>query len=126
MSLSQSNQLFLLDENVRAELFRFLKIQNIDAKLLPKGTTDLNLAAVSKKEKRILITNDDDFTWYRKDNIYGVILLQLPQSNPEQLIISFTKLLKETEPFAGKLIILRSSGYKIINLGDKLDKVDRV
>ena len=61
MSSLTPNLKFLVDENVRTELSRFLRIQGFDFKLAPKGASDKQLALISKTEKRILVTNDEDF-----------------------------------------------------------------
>ena len=64
MSSSIPKIRFLLDENVRIELVRFLKSNNIAIKQLPKGTSDKALAAFSKQENMILVTNDEDFSYF--------------------------------------------------------------
>lgn len=58
MQSSVRTRKFLLDENVRIELYRFLKRKGNDVKILGKSVSDEQLAAVSKKEQRILVTND--------------------------------------------------------------------
>ncbi|MEK6860878.1 MAG: DUF5615 family PIN-like protein, partial [Nanoarchaeota archaeon] len=83
----------LLDENVRIELSRFLKTQGFNFTFAPKGATDKQLALISKKEQRILVTNDEDFQWFTKDEIYSVIWLWIPQNDPKSLISSFKKLI---------------------------------
>lgn len=106
MPLSTPNLKFLLDENVRIELSRFLKKQKLDFKLTPKGSTDKQVASISKTEQRILVTNDEDFQWFTKDQIYSIIWLWIPQNDPKSLISSFKKLIKECKVFSGKIITL--------------------
>ena len=113
---------FLLDENVRQELFRFLTDSGLDFKLVPKSSTDKEVASLSKKEKRILVTNDQDFVCYPRRKIFAVILLKLPQNDPELLILSFTRMLERKSAFAGKLIILTPGGKKEYDLGDNLEQ----
>lgn len=112
MSYSIPNLKFLLDENVRIELSRLLKNQGLDFRLAPKGAPDKQLAAISKIEKRILITNDEDFQWYTKSQIHCVIWLWIPQNDPKSLISSFNKLIKECKDFRGKLIVLHPNDWK--------------
>lgn len=56
MSLSTPNHKFLLDENVKAILSRFLKSEGFDVKLASKTAPDLKLASRSKEEQRILVS----------------------------------------------------------------------
>ncbi len=97
---------FLLDENVRIELLRFLKSQKLDVKSAPRSTADSVIAAQSKKEKRVLVTNDEDFCIYDKKQIFGVIWLKIPQDKPQTLTHAFGKLLNECKDFSGKIVTL--------------------
>lgn len=58
---------FILDENVRIELFKFLQIQGIGAESSLKGVSDSHIASLSKKGKKVLVTNDADFAEYSND-----------------------------------------------------------
>lgn len=120
MSSSIPNHKFLLDENVKIGLSRFLKSKGFDIKLAPKATSDLKLASISKEEERILITNDSDFQWYSDKEIYSVILLKIPQNNNESLVKSFTKLLAEFNNFAGRIVIVDTKNWKDYPLVKKL------
>ena len=61
-SASRSELKFLLDENVDARLGKFLKSEGFNVISAPKGFSNGKLAPISKSEKSILITNDEDFT----------------------------------------------------------------
>lgn len=102
---------FLLDENVKRKLYQFLKSNAFDVKLAPGGSTDAGIARISKKEKRILVTNDEDFIYYSPDKVFAVIWLRIPQAETKTLIDSFVKLLHELENFSGKLITLNSNEW---------------
>lgn len=102
---------FLLDENVKRKLYQFLKSNAFDVKLAPGGSTDAGIARISKKEKRILVTNDEDFIYYSPDKVFAVIWLRIPQAETKILIDSFVKLLHELENFSGKLITLNSNEW---------------
>lgn len=94
----------LLDENVRAELYRFLKEQGFDIKLAPKGSKDEDLARISKEEKRILVTNDQDFSGYTRRKVFAVVWLRIPQNDPASLLDSFQELLKRKRIFQENLL----------------------
>src|SRR3972149_11330311 len=108
MSSSTSNPKpkFLLDENVRIDLYKFLKSSGFDIKVAAKAASDSSLAALSKAEKRIFVTNDEDFSDYPNDRIFSVIWLRIPQNDPKSLISSFTKLINEFNEFSDRLVIL--------------------
>lgn len=106
MSLSIPNHKFLLDENVRIELFNFLTNVGFDVKLVPKSAPDRKIASVSIKERRVIVTNDEDFWKYSQDEIFSVVWLRIPQNNSQELLDSFQKLLKEIKGFQGKAITL--------------------
>lgn len=123
MSLStrSRNHKFLLDENVRIELYRFLKKYNFDVKLAPKSATDSRLCEISKTEDRIVITNDEDFIEYTKNEVFSVVWLRIPQNNREALLTSFEKLLNEIKSFSGKFIFLKIGEWDEFQLGEELE-----
>lgn len=112
MLLLTLNHKFLLDENVKAVLSRFLKSEGFDIKLAPKSASDSTLASLSGRELRILVSNDEDFQWYSDKEIYSVVLLKVPQNDNESLIESFNKLLSEFSNFAGRIIVVDKKGWK--------------
>lgn len=121
MSSSIPRPKFLLDENVRVELVKFLKSQGFDVKLAPKAAPDLLLASLSKKEKRILVTNDEDFVEYTDNMVFSIVWLRIPQNDPKKLIASFQKLLSEFNNFRGKLIVLETGRWQDFPLAALLD-----
>lgn len=121
MLSSTHNLKILLDENVNKKLFIFLIKKNIDVIIAPKAISDNDLAVLSKKEKRILVTNDHDFIEYTNAFIFSVILLKIPQGNSEKLLISFDKTISECQNFSGKLIIITETNWKEFNLGTKIE-----
>lgn len=92
----------------------------MDVILAPKGVADNQLASLSKKEQRILVTNDEDFTEYTKDQLFSVIWLRVPQNESQSLLISFEKLTKEVHDFSGKLFILKTKTWESSPLGEQL------
>ena len=115
-SASPSKLKFLLDENVKRRLEEFLVTKGFDVMLAPKGISNGKLAALSKSEKQVLVTNDSHFTdpfVFPKDKIFSVVWLRVPQRKIESLINSFSKLLKDkSKPadFEGFLTELREEG----------------
>ena len=59
--MSSSKCKFLLDENVRIELAEYLHETGADAVRVPKGLKNGRIAALSLKEGRIVVTNDEVF-----------------------------------------------------------------
>ncbi|OGY22762.1 MAG: hypothetical protein A2172_03950 [Candidatus Woykebacteria bacterium RBG_13_40_15] len=112
MSLSTQRSKFLLDENVRVELANFLKSKNFDIKLAPKSVSDSTLALISKKEKRIFVTNDEDFVDCDRDTIFSLVWLRVPQNDAELLIKSFNKLLEEFSDFSGNFVVLEPNTWE--------------
>ena len=104
--MSTPSPRFLLDENVRSELGRFLRSCAVDIKRAPPSTPDALIASLSKKEKRIVVTNDIDFCKYGKEEIFGLIWLRIPQNNPNALVMAFEKLLDQFKDFPGRLVVL--------------------
>ena len=119
---SHSKPKFLFDENVDKRLERFLKKQGVDVISKPKGLSNGKLAEFSRLEKRILVTNDDDFTnieHFPKEKSFSVVWLRIPQDKLQSLLESFSKLLKEktkSEDFEGKLITLKEERFNIDSL----------
>lgn len=107
---------FLLDENVRIELFKFLDSKGFDVKTLPKGVPDSFFIKASKREKRILVTNDKDFSRYTEEEIFSLILLKIPQKDVNALVTQFEKLFQEHRVFEKKFIALYSDEWEITPL----------
>lgn len=116
MSLSTPVPKFLLDENVRAELARFLLSRGFNVALAPKSAPDSKLASISKVQKRILVTNDWDFTEYTNDRLHALIWLKIPQHDAKALLAAFERLLPKLKKIQGKIIILKTDGEEITPL----------
>ena len=113
LSISPSKLKFLFDENVDERLKRFLEKQGVDIILKPKGLSNGKLADFSKSEQRALVTNDDDFTEFSKEEIFSIVWLRIPQRKIESSINSFSELLKSNSKpndFEGFLIVLNEGG----------------
>ena len=109
---------FLRDENVKLRMEKFLKKKGFDIISKPKGLANCRLAAFSKSEQRVLITNDEDFSnseHFPKEKLFSVIWLKIPQDKPEQSLISFLDMLEKINPkdFEGNLITLYENKFTI-------------
>lgn len=120
MSSSTPSHKFLIDENVRIELFRFLQKKGFDSKLTPKAGSDSKLLAISKAEKRIIVTNDYDFTEASTEEAFAVVWLRIPQKDQQALITSFEKLLTEIKDFSEKLVVLKPNSWDEFPLMEEL------
>ncbi len=112
-SVSPSKPKFLRDENVKRRLEVFLTQRGFDIISKPKGLSNGKLAEFSKSEQRVLVTNDEDFVEFTKEEIFSVVWLKIPQDKPEALLKSFSILLKDkSKPgdFEGFLIELKEDG----------------
>ncbi len=116
MSSSIRKMQFLLDENVRKELLPFLQKMGFSARIAPNGSSDETIASVSIKERRVLVTNDEDFSEYPKNAIFSVVWLRIPQNDPKSLLRMFNQLIKECKDFKGKLIVLEKNIWKDVSL----------
>ena len=112
---------FLSDENVDERLTRFLKEQGIDIISKPKGISNGKLAEFSKSELRVLVTNDEDFFEFSKDEIFSIIWLKIPQRKIESSKNAFITLLNEikAEDFEGNLIKLYEERFEISSLAEE-------
>jgi len=119
--MSSSKYKFLIDENVRRELYRFLQKEGRDVKLASRGSSDSVLARLSIEERRVFVTNDADFTEYAKSEIFSVVWLKISQSNLDGLLNSFRILLKDSPVFEGNLIIVWPEKFDIVPLGEVID-----
>jgi predicted nuclease of predicted toxin-antitoxin system len=99
------------------ELYKFLKKLKINVILAAKGSTNGELAKLSLSQKRVVVTNDEDFSKMSEREIFGVIWLKIPQDNPQLLVKKFSELLKrEKLELKGKLVILHPDKIEIFSL----------
>lgn len=114
MSSSVHKPKLLLDENVRIELFRFLKENFFDVKKVKKGISDSSVIKISNSEKRVLITNDSDFLepTCAKEKVFSIIVLKIPQNKPNTLINLFFSCINKItlKELKGKVFELKESG----------------
>jgi len=118
--MSSSSARFLLDENVRVELYRWLKASGVDVIRSPSRTANGALARRSLTEKRVLVTNDEDFTERAVGTIFGVVWLRIPQDDPEGLLKAFAPLACwPATKFKDKLILLWPDRCEVLPLWEE-------
>lgn len=116
-SKSKVKPKFLLDENVRRELYDWLKHREIDVRRAPKGAANGELAQHSLREGRVLVTNDEDFTKYAIGEVFGIVWLRVPQDDPEGLLNAFASLLTSSGPqMKDALVMLWRARYETFAL----------
>jgi predicted nuclease of predicted toxin-antitoxin system len=112
MSSSTRATRFLLDENVRTELGAFLRDNDFDVKRLSKGAPDQSLATTSREERRVLVTNDRDFSSLPKEKLFSVVILRVPQRQVQALLAAFARLFAECSVWESQVIVLDSEQWK--------------
>jgi predicted nuclease of predicted toxin-antitoxin system len=116
-SMSVLKPRFLLDENVHRGLLKFLESQGVDVCCSPKGAVNGTVAALSKKEGLVLVTNDSDFAWYPSEKVFAIVWLRIAQDDVEGLLDSFASLLAKFKgDFEGKLIVLEKDSWEVFPL----------
>ncbi|MEK7101534.1 MAG: DUF5615 family PIN-like protein [Patescibacteria group bacterium] len=108
---------FLVDENVRNEVARFLSKFG-DAVHVSKGASDATIMEVCEKEWRILITHDKDFVntvAYPPKKYAGIVLIRIHPPKPEVIIGALSNLFASHDEDAldGRLVILTEHGFLI-------------
>ncbi len=113
---------FKVDENLPVEVAELLNQAGYNAITVSEqnliGTSDINLAELCRKEKRIILTLDTDFAdirAYPPDNMSGIIVLRLNrQDKPHVLeVLQRVMLLFSTEPVQGRLWLVEEDRVKI-------------
>ncbi len=117
LSASRSKPKFLVDENVKASVLQFLKTRGFSAQYVPRGSSDLHVASLSKSKRMILVTNDSDFAdpeFSLPAKVFSVVCIRVRQDRGEEVLSAFSKLLEDkpyASDFEGKLILLTEDGF---------------
>lgn len=125
---------FLMDENIPPELIQFFRDGQFDvASVLSEGLvghTDEDIFTLAFREKRVIITQDQDFgklIYTSNANHVGIIYLRPRHFYPEFQIETLKKIFEENpsplEPF---IIVGENTGSKIkIRIRDSIGKQER-
>jgi len=105
---------FLIDEDVPFKLLKTLEMFGHDCVRTAPASSDSEVAGRAKKEGRILITLDKDFTNIARypPAKYNIVRIQIHPPYADAIIEAFKKLLNSVKPdeFKG-LIILQPKGH---------------
>ena len=111
------NPRFLLDENIRTEVEKFLKSKGFPAEYLPKGTMNREVALLAKEKKSVLLTRDSDFSntvLFPPKEFFGIVVFRIHPPTAKKLVEALSSLLREVKEFKGKLFIVGEEGFEVI------------
>ena len=107
---------FLADENFRFDVIEFLKSNDHDIKRVSARSSDQAIAAYAKKEKRILLTNDSDFSMTLKfppHEYPGFLIFRIhpPRFQNFKNAIEHFLALRTSTQIKGKTFILEENSF---------------
>ena len=106
----------LLDENIPIQLQKVLQAHGHDVACATAASADAELASRARREKRILITLDSDFTnrlLYPPTEM-TVIHLRIHPPKKEWLVEAVTRLLESSKELRGLVIVERTGPLRVI------------
>lgn len=110
---------FLCDENISNAILTSLEKRGFDIKKVKLGLPDSEVALQAKKEKRIILTFDSDFSnilEYPPKSYSGIIRLKIHPPFNDLVIKAFHNLFSKfnkPEDFKRKLFILEKNSFRI-------------
>ncbi len=107
---------FLADENFRLDVMRFLRSKGHDVKRITSRSSDKEVAVCARKEKRILLTNDSDFSIKLKfppSEYPGILVFHIHPPSLEKFKLALTHLFTIRDPneIKGKTFIIEEEGF---------------
>jgi len=107
-----------MDENVPHELDKIFRERGINVSRFPSGTPDDSAALAAKRERRIIISFDKDFSnpfLFPPDKFHGIIRLKIHPPIIEDVVDALDNLFKRYSPgdLNKKLVILERDGFRI-------------
>ena len=107
---------FLADENFRFDVIEFLKSNGHDVTRVVPRSSDKEIAAYAKKEKRILLTNDSDFSMTLKfppHEYHGFLVFRVhpPRFENFKIAIEHFLTLRTSAQIKGKTFILEDDSF---------------
>ena len=113
---------FKIDENLPVEVVELLRKAGYDALTVTEqhlaGSSDVDIATISQREHRVLITLDLDFAdirAYPPGDFCGLLVLRLKQQDKFYVmrVIKRLKKMFEREPLEGRLWIVEEARVRI-------------
>ena len=114
--------LFKIDENLHEEVAALLRTRGHDAVSVfdqrLQGRPDEDVAAVCRREGRVIVTLDLDFSnilTYPPEDFAGIIVLRLHDPSRPSVVAAIHRLLPllTTEPLAGHLWMVDDAGLRM-------------
>jgi predicted nuclease of predicted toxin-antitoxin system len=107
---------FLSDENFRRDVVGFLQRQGHDVKIIPRNSSDKTVAILAKKEKRIILTNDGDFSvslQFPPHDYYGILVFRIHPPRFERFKIALENFfaLYSAQFIKGKTFIIEETSF---------------
>ena len=106
---------FLLDENIRIEVKKFLESKGFSAKYASKGISNGRLASLAKEKKIALLSRDSDFlntSLFPPKEFFGIVVFIIHPPTAEKLVKSLSSLLADVKVFKGKLFVVEEEGFE--------------
>jgi hypothetical protein len=109
---------FLVDEDVDVRVLSVLHRLGHEARRVPAGTTNGAVIQLPRRERRVLITRDADFTnvnRYPPGRSPGVTRLAIHPPWLKKIVPPLTRLLTSVAPvgFQGKVFVLEETGSHV-------------
>lgn len=102
---------FLADENLRHDVVVSLRAAGHDVELVPPGATDATVAEIARNERRVLLTNDEDFAQtlaFPPPDYPGIVVFRLHPPSKERFLTALRPLLDMgSAALKGKTLIVR-------------------
>ncbi len=107
---------FLLDEMLPTKLLRTLQARGHDVVKAEPSTPDVRLAERAKREGRILITSDHDFTnrLQYPPSEFTILHIRIHPPEKDVVIDAVLKLLDSTPELRGWVILERSGPLRVL------------
>ena len=108
---------FLLDENIRIGVKKFLENKRFIVEYVPKGSTDSEVLSLAKEKKSVLVTHDTDFAnsfLYPPNEFSGIVVIRIYPPTLDKILPSLERFLSEVKEFKGRLFLLEVEGFKVV------------
>ena len=108
----------LMDENLPHELDRRLRESGMDVLRVHTGTSDQAMASMAKREGRIILTFDKDFSntfLFPPRKFHGIIRIKIHPPIIEDIINALSSLFRRHSfrDLNKKLVVLERDGFRI-------------
>jgi predicted nuclease of predicted toxin-antitoxin system len=113
---------FLADENISSKVVGKLRNKGIDivsVKEFASGISDESVLELANKQKRVVITFDDDFgelIYGRKLRAQGIILLKFVPKSSQQIVDTITNVLATQAQIEGHFVTVTEKRIRVLRL----------